>query len=433
MSHRLEQGLRILLILIVLLDVFLAVLYARIGTGLGSEKLARLPWRLFCGLAKLLGPRRGKILSFCGPVIVVLLVLAWASALTLGVALVMHPMLGTSIRASSGDTPTDLTAAQYAGGSSMAIVGASDFTPHTSVARLRFLFNSLVGASILSLTLSYFVQVYSALQRRNALGLNVDLVTAGTGDAAELVAGPGPRGDFSAGYSNLAELAADVTSVREAHHFYPVLFYFRFPEVRYSVSRISLVALDAVTLIRTALDHERYGWLKETASVAQLWHASMMLLTALEGAFLPGRLPDATEPPDEQTAERWKERYAAALPWLRQANIQTAPDKRTGAETYVSLRGLWKRYVAALTPAMAYGMDAIDSASRRSEAPRGETTAGKPWTSALQQAATTLRGGLVKRTIMRGGKPWRDPVFPSSSKWAVPRPAPTLSWRCTER
>ena len=59
------------------------------------------------------------MLSFFGPVIVVLLVLVWASALTVGAALVMYPTLGTSIRASSGETPTDLTAALYAGGSSI--------------------------------------------------------------------------------------------------------------------------------------------------------------------------------------------------------------------------------------------------------------------------------------------------------------------------
>jgi hypothetical protein len=41
--------------------------------------------------------------------------------------------------------------------------------------------------------------------------------------------------------------------VKEAHHFYPVLFYFRFEDPRYAVSRFSLVVLDAVSLLRSAL------------------------------------------------------------------------------------------------------------------------------------------------------------------------------------
>ena len=368
MSPWLEQALGALLVLVVLLDVFLTVLYARIGTGLVSTRLARLTWRLFRGLATLTGSRRGDVLSFCGPVIVVLLVMTWALALTVGAALVMHPMLGTSIRASSGDdTPTDFVTALYAGGSSMALVGASDFTPHASAARLLFLVNSLVGASVLSLTLSYLVQVYSALQRRNALGLKLHLLTAETGDAAELVAGLGPRGQFSAGYSNLADLAADVTSAKEAHHFYPVLFYFRFHHALYSVSRIGLVALDTVTLIRTALDDEREGWLKESASVTQLWHASMLLVTTLEDAFLPGGVPDARKPPDQHVQERWHQRHTVALRRLRQAGIQTAADERAGAEAYILLRTCWHRYLATLAPSMGYDPGEIDPAGTAPE------------------------------------------------------------------
>lgn len=171
MPHRLERALGAPLVLAVLLDVFFTVLCARIGTGLSSGRVARLTQRPFRGLAQLVGSRRGDVLSFRGPVIVVLLVLVWAPARTVGAALVMHPMPGTSIRASSGGTPTDFTAALYAGGSSMAIVGASDITPRTGAARLLYLFNPLVGASVISLTLSYLVQVCGALRQRNALGL----------------------------------------------------------------------------------------------------------------------------------------------------------------------------------------------------------------------------------------------------------------------
>lgn len=44
-----------------------------------------------------------------------------------------------------------------------------------------------------------------------------------------------------------------MTQSKEAHHFYPVLFYFRFDDAYHSVSRSALVALDTVSLIRSAL------------------------------------------------------------------------------------------------------------------------------------------------------------------------------------
>jgi len=55
-----------------------------------------------------------------------------------------------------------------------------------------------------------------------------------------------------------------------SHDFYPVLFYFRFPEARYSASRTTLLLLDAVSLIRAAVPDGENGWIKRTASVDQL-------------------------------------------------------------------------------------------------------------------------------------------------------------------
>src|SRR3954452_22474227 len=125
MMGRLEQGVGILLILIILLDIFLTVLYARIGTSIIGSRVGRLIWACFVKASKDCGSRRGTVLSFCGPVILVLLVGLWSLGLTLGAALMMHPELATSIRANNGPTPTDFVTAIYAGGTSMAIVGAS--------------------------------------------------------------------------------------------------------------------------------------------------------------------------------------------------------------------------------------------------------------------------------------------------------------------
>lgn len=375
MLGRLEQGLGILLILIILLDIFLTVLYARIGTSIIGSRIGRLVWAFFVEASSAFGSRRGTVLSICGPVILVLLVGVWALGLTLGAALIMHPELGTSIRATNGETPTDFVTAMYAGGTSMAIVGASDFTPHTSPTRLLFLFNSLIGMSVMSLTLTYLMQVYTALQRRNVLAMNIHFLSMCTGDAAELLARLGPRGQFSGGYTNLSELGVEMTQSKEAHHFYPVLFYFRFSDPYHSVSRSTLVALDTVSLIKSALDDQKYGWLKEAGSVAQLWEASMMLVTTLENTFVPRGLPDREAQPDQQTRELWRERYRAARLRLRQAGIEIAADGQAGAEAYIACRMQWDSHIKNLAPSMAYSLEEIDVAIR---GPQLEDSANKP-------------------------------------------------------
>ena len=185
------------------------------------------------------------------PSILVSLVFVWVAGLTLGNALLFHPVLGTAIRSSSGKTPTDFVSALYAGGSSISIVGSADFSPAVPRYRLLYLFNSIVGLSVTSLTLTYLMQIYSQLQQRNTFALKVYLATCETGDAALLVAGLAPGGEWSHGTSVLWEFAAEMAATKEAHHFYPVLFYMRFEQSFYSLSFATLVLLDAVTIMRS--------------------------------------------------------------------------------------------------------------------------------------------------------------------------------------
>lgn len=365
MLYWLEQAIGALVMAIVLLDVFLAVLYARAGTGILSRTVAKFVRRVFLLASKPFGRYQGTVMSFCGPVVLVLLVLMWDFGLTLGAGLVIHPALGASVANASGATPTDFITALQAGGNSTSIVGAGEFSPQTGAFRLFYLFASLTGTAITSLTLTYLMQVYSALRSRNSTALNFHLASAETGDAAELVAGLGPRGKFDGGYSNLSELAVKATEAKEAHHFYPVLFYFRFREPHYAVSRFTLVALDSVTLIKSALDDEKYEWLKESAAVAQLWRACMLSLTNLTENFLSGETGERE--PNEQTRERWHRRYQAALERFRQAGIETVADEKGGFEIYVSLRAEWDDSIASLAPLLAYEIEEIDPAGSRPE------------------------------------------------------------------
>ena len=99
---------------VVLLDIFLTVLYARAGTALFSPVVSRTIWLVFRLVSRPFGRNRGRVLSFCGPVILVALIFVWAAGLALGSALIMHPHLGGGIRASQGSTPSDFMSALYA-------------------------------------------------------------------------------------------------------------------------------------------------------------------------------------------------------------------------------------------------------------------------------------------------------------------------------
>jgi hypothetical protein len=176
-----------------------------------------------------------------------------------------------------------------------------------------------------------------------------------TGDAAEVICHLGPQGQFENGYNNIVDWTADTAAVRESHHFYPMLFFFRFREPYYSVSRTALVSLDTVSLIKSALDDKEYGWLKESAAVMDLWRATMQELQTFAREFLPDEELDA--PPDQQTREHWRRRYEKAVERLNASQIKTTKD---GAENYISLRQQWDRHINMLAPKFAFDLEEID-------------------------------------------------------------------------
>src|SRR4029079_2561875 len=125
--------------LLIVADVFLTILYARAGTGLLSDKITRATFAAFRALSKASEANRGRLLSFCGPAVVVVLIFAWFFGLSLGAALIMHPRLGSSIQASNGSTPTDFTTALYAGGNSLSVVGSGVYGPKTGAMRMFYI------------------------------------------------------------------------------------------------------------------------------------------------------------------------------------------------------------------------------------------------------------------------------------------------------
>ncbi|HEX2781904.1 MAG TPA: hypothetical protein VHM30_20520 [Gemmatimonadaceae bacterium] len=362
MLSRLEQLLGAVMVLVALVDVFLTVLYARLGTAVLSTRLSRMVWHAFSAVATRAGRQRGKVLSFCAPIILVLLIGVWAALLALGMGLLIHPALGTAVRATVGPTPRDFMTALYAGGSSLSFISVGDLAPHTTPYRLLYLCSSLIGMSVLSLTITYLLQLYNGVRERNTFGLKLHMLTANTDDAVEIVAGMAARGHFDATYSAFAEIGAEATKVKESHHFYPILAFFRFREPFYGWSAAILRCLDSVSLIKSALDDEEFGWVKESAAVTQLWYAAMLSTKLLDEA--QGRRGAAMhgEEPDEATRERWRRRYHAAVRRLRQAEVKTYADETLGAEIYVALRAEWDHRLRVLAPGMCYTMKELDPA-----------------------------------------------------------------------
>jgi hypothetical protein len=329
-----------------LADIFLTVLYARIGVAFITDWLGAQTWNLFKVVAPLVPRFRNGILSFCGPTVLVVAVTLWACMLVCGFGLIVWPRLGASVVSGepSTPTPTDFATALYYSGNCLTTAFNGDLVPRTAFFRLLSAAESAIGISVLTLTLTYFLEIYNALLRRSTLAQSLHHATGGTGDAAEWVAGLGPGGDFSGARGELADIADEVMNFYESQHFYPILIYFRFGDPEYAVARKALVIFDTVTLIRTALDAERYAGFVHSAPVTQLWGGAMRAMQMMAKTFL-GQPAEGDVDVDEATADRWRRRFGAAAERLRAAGIETARDEDAAAERYVALRRQWQGYV----------------------------------------------------------------------------------------
>jgi hypothetical protein len=218
-------------------------------------------------------------------------------------------------------------------------------------------------------TITYILQLYNAVLQRNALGLSMNVMTKGTADPVVLLAGLGPQGRFDSGYTIVANLATSLTAIKEAHHQYPLLFFYRPYQPASSIPQIAFIALDTVTLLRTALDDGQYRWLKESAAVEHLGGLASILVKTLEYTFTSGAAPGTRDERERAVHhDAWCARYRAALRQLEQAGICVRPDPDAGAQQYLRLRQEWDPYVARLARYMDYDMAVIDPATARATA-----------------------------------------------------------------
>jgi hypothetical protein len=348
------------LVLLAVADVFMTVLYARVGTGPVSHRLSTVTWATARRIARRLGRQKDAFLSFFGPLYLVLIMMVWIGFLLFGFTLIAWPNLGRGIQRSQGaQTPTDFATAFYYAGGSMATVGSGDLRPVSPAMKVATVIASVLGLCVMTLTLTYVIQIYTALQRRNALALSLHHASGGTGDAAVLLAGLGPRDDFTHAESQLSGMATETTGVYESHHFYSVLIYFRFEEPFYAMARGTLVLMELLALIETALDDAKHGWLKRAASITQLREAGMHVLTELAGVYLPSGPPTVGDQ-DAAITDRWRTRYRAATDHLRRAGISITGDPQRGEDRYVQLRRQWDPYVMAFAHYMEHPCETID-------------------------------------------------------------------------
>ncbi|MFL9459180.1 MULTISPECIES: potassium channel family protein [Nostocales] len=343
------------LIVLSLLDIYLTVLFPRLGSSVLSLHLGKVMWRLFRFVARIMPFKDEKVLSHSGPVLMIATVVVWLSLLLYGFALIVWTELGWSIQASDGQTETNFISALYYSGFSLTTLGTGDLTPKTDFQRLLTILEASLGFSVFTLTITYLLSVYSAITRRHTFALSLHHRSAGTADAAEMIARLGASGELNGVQQDVSNMATDVIDLLESQHSYPALLYFRFRQCYYALPRVILLAMDTATLIKSALNTKKYHSITHSTAVEELWGGGLQLLVELSSLFLP----KSRSKNNDSVEQTWRKRYYHAVEKMKAEGIETADDLEAGVSLYISLRRQWNPYVVALARYMAYDWNEI--------------------------------------------------------------------------
>lgn len=336
-----------LVVLAVAQDVFSTVLFPASGHGVIRKPLSRAVWHLFAWLAaRTHGVRRRSLLAYAGPVQIVTTIGVWFLLLVVGWACIYQPALGSSITASKGPTDTGFATALYVSGYAVTTLGTGDVVAQTGAYRLLMVLEAASGFITFTMVISYFLSVYSQLPRRNAFAQALHDKSGGTDDAAELISSLADGEDPGRLPQELTEMASFLRHTTQTHRSYPVLRSFHYRQDYDALPQVLLTCLDTATLLRAALNPDRYTLGRPSGSADEVLTSGRGLLHELTPR--PERESSASD-----VDQRWLTRFDEAYRRMSGEGL-VLRDTATARQEYVDLRSGWDAGLRELGKAMLH-------------------------------------------------------------------------------
>lgn len=294
------------LVVLALLDVIWTAAAAGSGAGPLTGRVCARLWRLALAAGRGEDGPRHRFLTLAGIALGVVIVILWALAAWLGWATVFSASDGAVVDAESGEPASLVDRVQFAG-AALFTLDSSALSAGSGAWQFATIGATATGVVFVTLAISYFVPVATALAERRELGAYIWSL----GDTPDRLVRRGWKdGRLSGLEQHLVALTPMVHGLAERHLTYPVLQYFHSARVRTSTALSLAVLDDALTLLRFGVDPDVRLDPVVTEPLAQAigWY-----LDTVEDAFVSGA-PGPLPPPD--------------LAALQHAGVPTVDDDR---------------------------------------------------------------------------------------------------------
>lgn len=332
-----------LLVLLVLWETFETIVLPRRVTR--QFRMTRLfyrwtwiPWR---AVARLRGQKkkRDAMLSYYGPLSLLILLAFWAVTMVFGFALIHF---GDGEQLSGAVHPSRFGNALYLSGTTLFTLGLGDITPASPLARFVTVLEGGIGFGFLALVIGYLPVLYQSFSRREVTISLLDARAGSPPTAFELLhrnTGTGTC-NFDALTEVLAHWEAWAAELMESHLSYPVLAYFRSQHDNQSWIASLTAVLDVCALAMVGLEGMCQYQARMTFAIAR--HA----LVDLSQVF--------SAPPDKDGADGRlsTEDLISIRQQLSASGFRVADDTAANAELR-RLRTLYEPYAIALARYLA--------------------------------------------------------------------------------
>ena len=345
------------LICAALLDISITVLHTQVESPI-SNGLARVFWRLLTFLTRgLSDDSRGAVLAWGAPMMILGIIVFWATLLIVGFGLSFVPLIHDPafFVIANGRGASVLEDAIYQSAVSFLTIGYGDVVAVSPLPRVLETVEAGLGLLTISMAVTYLLSVYQLIPRKLALAIALNQETGGRADGVAIAARYVVPGRFETMGERLRSLNEEMLYLAQAHGFFPVLYYVRPRNVHESFARMLVIMQGMVATLRFCVDSQRYGDVTEDPRLLNLEEGFIYALQVLATSshLAPGHV--------ENDAESILSEFDATVTELRQLGLHVPPRDSPSAERYVRFRRATDRYVAAYAANLAYSPSALRS------------------------------------------------------------------------
>lgn len=369
----------VILVLVVLWETFETIVLPRRVTRQFrlTRFFYRFTWKPWSALAhrKKSTKKRDSLLSYFGPISLLLLLGLWAAGLVLGFALIHY---GAHSQFSGAIFPSRFGNDLYLSGTTLVTLGLGDLAPASPLGRFLVVLEAGIGFGFLALVIGYLPVLYQAFSRREVTISLLDARAGSPPTAAELLRRhTGPHGTDA-----LVELLKDwerwSADLMESHLSYPVLAYFRSQHDNQSWLASLTAILDVCSLAMVGLAGMCEYQARLTFAIAR--HA----LVDLSQIF-------AAEPVTIESFDRLPPQLLVLVRQHLRTNGFILTDGDGADEHLAHLRSLYEPYALALSRHLS--MDLPPWIKEGVIKDNWKTTAWKPESVALAETAVVSDDG----------------------------------------